>query len=225
MALQAVSTPAIHTSHDGTVVHAVNDPLAYAHEFDRFSSINVVEHVTCKPIEVLIQFASEWAKKFPQYPRGAFMITFSGFDALSKHQATKNKAGQTYVWMPQQRLFPYFSESFKWTLDCYVPGTSVLIYVNTHLEDIDRTGYHGRVLVADGVHCAPLAPSCMVCVPTKHTNLWCSRCLWVTYCTREDQIRHFTEHKKVCAHYATLTGHKEHPIRRIPLDTRTWPNM
>jgi len=212
----AVVKPAIHVSEDGSVVHAVNDPVAYAREFDRFAeSVDVLERVTAKPIEVLIQFAGEWAKQFPKYPRGAFMITFAGFEALSKQQPTKNKAAQTFVWMPEQKLFPYFAESFRWSLNCYVPGTSVLIYLNSHTEDIDRAGYYGRVLVADGVNCAPLSTSCMVCVPSVHTTMWCSKCLWVTYCSREDQVTHYAAHKKVCKHYAALTGHKQHPIRRM----------
>jgi hypothetical protein len=217
-----LSRPGVFLSVDGQTEQERNDPLTYSAVFDTFGTLPELEKVLSNSMSACIAFAKEWARCYPEFPRGAIMVTFSGFTNLERHTPTLNKVGASYVWMPETRLFPFFKTHFHWTLSCYVPGESVLIFLNTHTESRDRSEYMGRVFVANTEVCAPLFATCPTCLSLNPCDKWCARCMWVPYCSRKDQVAHYAPtHKTACAHYATLTGHTKHPIRALSLAARS----
>jgi hypothetical protein len=152
--------PVIHRSEDGSLEHSVNDPLVYAREFDTYASVPALEHVIETAMNTQIEMGRAWAAHDTANPQGAVMVTFDSFQDLRAHTPTRNKRGATHVWMPAAKLFSWFASHFAWTLECYVPGKSVLVYLNVHETTRERTSYQGRVFVQQGhVRAAPVCVS------------------------------------------------------------------
>lgn len=218
------TTPALHRSEDGLIEHSVNDPIAYARQFDLLtSSVDTIKSLLGKYNHIPALLHATLSKdKTATESRGAFMITFDGYEALCKRRPTVNRLGCTFVWMPETKLFPSF-ERFRWTLQCYTPGKSMLFFLNSNLEDRDRDSWYGRVCVVTETECLPLTVGCPVCL--QPSDKWCARCKWVSYCCVDDQRAHYADHKKACVHYKDVTCCTRHPILDVPVSDREWTSI
>jgi hypothetical protein len=154
-------------------------------------------------------------------PRKAIMLAFASAEHLERGR-TPPCGGLPYIVMldrppPCKGLFPPFAHAHAWTLDCYVPGRSVLVYMSAAELEQESKHARDRVFVADADACAPLLTVCPVCaVYTGKPLKRCTACNWVVFCSAEHQRQYWPVHATVCGAYARLTGHATHPRISTP---------